>query len=135
MTLEQKLNDEGQKITRPRRLVFKLLERHHPTSIEQLVAKTTDQVDRASIYRTLNLFRELGIVQDIIHGGRKMIELTDRFDPHHHHIFCVNCHETISVDDGALEQYLTRLAAQAGFELTAHQLEMSGVCADCLVKD
>lgn len=96
-----------------------------------LIKHHAGQIDRASIYRTVALFRKLGIIQDIVAGGRRMIELTDSFDSHHHHLSCLRCGKSRTVADHALESDLERIASCNGFQPVSHQIEISGICADC----
>jgi Fe2+ or Zn2+ uptake regulation protein len=87
--------------------------------------------DQASVYRTIALFKTLAVVQDVISGGHKLIELTDAFDSHHHHISCSSCGRSISVEDPKLERYLTQLATAHGITPQSHQIEVTGLCQDC----
>lgn len=121
----------GHKLTRPRMLVLEYLQDHDPTTTSALILAVGSQANRASVYRSLSLFRRLGIVQDVVHAGQKMIELTDDFDIHHHHISCTSCGGSKVIEDKVIESALVRLAAKNGFALTQHQLSLSGVCHAC----
>ncbi len=117
-------------LTQPRRQVFGYLLTHGPLPVDQLI-EALPGIDRASVYRTLNTFRDLDIVQDIITGGQKMIELTDRFNPHHHHLVCTNCGKSVDITDAPIERRLDALAEVHGFTASNHQIEVSGLCAAC----
>ena len=129
--LKRHLQISGQNITAPRLAVFKFLQDHDPTTIAAIIEHYAAQIDRASIYRTLTLFKELGIIQDIVAGGKRMIELTDTFDAHHHHLSCLRCGSIKTIEDPAIEQRLDVLARQHGYEPTSHQIEVSGLCSNC----
>jgi Fur family ferric uptake transcriptional regulator len=124
------LQAQGYSVTGPRVQLFRYLQANDPAGLRAIIADNQG-MDRASIYRTLTLFRRLGVIQDIITGGRKMIELADTFDSHHHHISCVRCGRSVSVEDAAIEERLKEIAADHGITAWSHQVEISGVCRMC----
>jgi len=116
-------------------LIFSALIGHEAQSMQQLVASCSKEVDRASVYRTVALFEELGIVQRLHIGWKYKIELSDAFQLHHHHLTCVSCGTTIPLPaDEALEDRLQALADSAEFRVQRHQVEIQGVCKDCQAK-
>jgi Fur family transcriptional regulator, ferric uptake regulator len=132
--LRRQLKDAGQSVTEPRVAVFKFLQTHEPATLAQVIAALTPAIDRASVYRTIHLFRQLSVVHDVVVGGRRMIELTDQFDSHHHHLSCLRCGTISTIDDPELERLLARLADRRGFVPSAHQIEVSGLCHKCYTK-
>lgn len=132
--LKNRLKAAGFSLTPQRLTVFNFLLRHDPTDIGALIAGCTD-MDRASVYRTLSLFKQLGIAGDAIISGRKMLELSDSFDTHHHHISCVGCGISIQAHDAVLENYLTRLAVRNGIQPSSHHVEISGLCEACIARE
>jgi Fur family transcriptional regulator, ferric uptake regulator len=132
-TLKAYLREHNQSVTPPRRWVFAYLQKHEQTTITELTTAATD-FDRATIYRTLSLFRKLGIIHDLISGGRKLIELTDQFDAHHHHLTCTSCGKRLVIADPPIERRLDAIAELHGFAPTGHQIEVSGLCSDCRKK-
>jgi len=136
MTEELKLflRGSGHKVTEPRMAVFEYLRRHDPSTMSGLIERLAGCFDRASIYRTVALFRKIGVIQDVVAGGRRMIELTDSFDSHHHHLYCLECGKSETVSDGALEADLDRISLSNGFRALSHQIEISGICAACQKK-
>jgi Fe2+ or Zn2+ uptake regulation protein len=129
--IKQYLREAGQSITEPRMAVFRFLQEHDPTTIQAVIAALTPDIDRASVYRTIGLFRELHIIDDIVAGGRRMIELTDSFDSHHHHLTCLRCGRHVTIDDHLIELRLLAIAQAQGFEPTSHQVQISGLCRAC----
>lgn len=128
--IEQALREHGYSITPQRLAVYSFMQRHDPTSMSELVDGCA-HIDRASVYRTITLFRQLGIAGDAIINGRKMLELSDPYDMHHHHITCTGCGTSVSVHDELLEQDLEQLALTHGYLPTQHQIEIRGLCAQC----
>lgn len=99
--------------------------------MQKLIAACPD-IDRASVYRTVALFEELGIVQRLQIGWKYKLELSDAFSRHHHHMTCLRCGLVISFDETPeLEQQLRWVAASNRFKMKSHQLEIQGLCARC----
>jgi Fur family transcriptional regulator, ferric uptake regulator len=84
----------------------------------------------ATVYRTLALLAEAGVVDTILHRPG---EVCYRWcgDQHHHHLVCSRCHRVVEVGDCKLDRWLDRVSAQHGFVTTGHRLEVAGVCAAC----
>jgi Fur family ferric uptake transcriptional regulator len=132
MLLEQKLRRANQSYTKPRQLVFVALEDQEPMAMSDLVARVDKSVDRASVYRTVKLFEELGIIHKLQIGWKYKLELSDDFHDHHHHIACVKCGAIQPVhEDEQLEQSIYKLASAHDFSLLTHQLELRGICKNC----
>ncbi len=119
-------------LTRPRQVVFELLQDQEPQSIKELIKKSNRRIDRASIYRTLRLFEKLGVVQRVSTGWKHEFELSDAFAGHHHHLHCASCGQTFSLEAGPmLETMIDSVAAKAQFYPRTHQLEIYGLCQKC----
>lgn len=101
-----------------------------PLSIAELIA-ACQGIDRASIYRTLELYDSLHIIAIVHVGWKKRYELTDPFKPHHHHLQCTQCHELIELNTPELEQLIDQLAVTYGYQLSSHHIELHGVCLSC----
>lgn len=129
-TFQKLLKEQGSSITAARRAVFEALLGQEPLSMHELV-KRVGTVDRASVYRTVDLFERLGIVQRLNTGWKYKIELTDKFCEHHHHLTCTHCGRTVAINAHALERFIEQAAAEHGFRPTAHQIEIQGICEDC----
>jgi Fur family transcriptional regulator, ferric uptake regulator len=129
-TLIALLKKDQCRITQARLTVFEQLYGQEPLSMHELVARIPS-VDRASIYRTVELFEQLGIVQRLHIGWKYKIELTDKFAAHHHHLSCIGCGKTVSINQHDLERFIDDLAAQHHFLPTAHQIELQGYCSSC----
>lgn len=130
--LEQKLRSAGQSNTKSRQLVFAALEGQEPMAMSDLVTRVDNTVDRASVYRTIKLFEELGIVHKLQIGWKYKLELSDDFHDHHHHIACIKCGTILPIDeDKGLEVMIHSLADSHKFKLLTHQLELRGICKQC----
>lgn len=127
----QSLKAAGQSLTRPRQLVFDALQHHRSLTMHELT-KACAGVDRASVYRTVELFEKLGIIVRIPTGWKYRLELGEAFHEHHHHATCRVCGASIALpEDAELEKRLEKLAAQRHFTLESHQIELTGTCEAC----
>ncbi|HUS26673.1 MAG TPA: Fur family transcriptional regulator [Nevskiaceae bacterium] len=130
--LQKILKDKGYSLTTPRKLVCEVLWGSEPQSMHELHLKTKMHIDRASLYRTISLFEQLGIVQRIYIGWKYKIELSDILTHHHHHISCLGCGKIVAITEEAeIESLITALAAKHGFTAQNHQLEVRGLCDNC----
>jgi len=124
------LKANGQSVTKVRLRVFEALLSSEPLTMRDLVARA-GQVDRASVYRAVDLFERLGVVQRLHTGWKYKLELSDKFTDHHHHLTCVRCGKTVAMNEDELERMIHRLSAQYDFTPTAHQIEIQGLCGSC----
>ncbi len=133
--LKQILSGNGYSMTKPRMDVFQdLAEKDQPITIAAVVYNLPD-IDRASIYRTIGLFEELGVIHRVWNGFKSKIELSETFSPHHHHFSCNNCGVILALDSERLESSLHDLEAMNGFSLTQHSVELRGICKSCSAKN
>ncbi len=136
-TLENTLKEHQLNITAARQAVFQALHDAEPLTMAELVARCKS-INRASVYRTVSLFEQLGIIQRLQNGWKYKLELSDTFHDHHHHITCLVCGQTeVIAESKTIENQLDSLAFSAGFQLSRHQLELQGYCQGCqdLLKD
>lgn len=128
---EQTLRDSGRSVTTARRLLFTYIQEKGPITSKQYLDDNIAIADRASLYRTLGMFKQLGIIEERIASGRRLIELTDTFDSHHHHLTCNRCGTSIAITMPDIERALADLCKQEGFEVSRHMIEVEGVCVGC----
>ena len=86
----------------------------------------------ASVYRTLELLAELGLVQRFDVG-----EGVARYEPalpsgeHHHHLVCDRCGDVTPFEDGPLERAIEQLSGRVDFAIDAHDVTLRGECPAC----
>ncbi|MDB5181245.1 MAG: transcriptional regulator, Fur family transcriptional regulator, ferric uptake regulator [Candidatus Saccharibacteria bacterium] len=98
----------------------------------ELIQASGTSLDRASVYRTIKLYEQLGIVQRLQIGWKYRVELSNSFQHHHHHMYCTQCGNVIAMpEDTVLEERLQALAANISFSAQDHQIEIRGICANC----
>ena len=129
--LKSSLKKRGYSLTEARQKVFLALLDKEPQTMQQLVA-ACQQIDRASVYRTVSLFEQIGVVQRLQIGWKYKLELSDSFHRHHHHLTCVNCGKIIPFNESKdLGTSLRQIALSNGFVMQGHQLEIQGLCSVC----
>lgn len=129
--LAEILKERGYSITGQRKLVLEALYGKEPMTMHELIGEIEGKMDRASVYRTITLFEQLGIVQRLNYGWKYKVELTDIFEEHHHHMTCVKCHKVIPISEKEMEDFIKKLADKNGFNVTTHQIEIQGLCKNC----
>jgi len=124
---------KGLRMTDQRRTIAKLLEstNDHP-DVEEL-HKRVNQVDQsislATVYRTVKLFEESGILDKLEFGdGRARYEDADR--EHHDHLINIQNGEVIEFVDSDIELLQEKIAIKLGYRLLGHKLELYGVPLD-----
>lgn len=132
--LTELLKAQGYSVTKPRMAVFKALLGSEPVSMHKLV-QLLPAIDRASIYRTVSLYEELGIILRINIGWKYKLELSDAFSEHHHHLSCTVCGATIPINEARLESLIIQLSNAHSFQPESHQIEIQGVCQTCHTKN
>lgn len=125
------LQDNSASVTTARIEVFQTLQAAHEPLKTGEIARRTPSVNRASVYRILEFFSQLGITTTIIRGWTPHIELAEPFKQHHHHITCTQCGTSVSIEHDALEDELQNIARHHQFTLSAHIVELSGICREC----
>lgn len=126
---------QGQRWTRAREVVLALLEGERmPVSAKEVFKKVRlTGINLASIYRSMDLFLEKGVVDCVDSpGGVRRYELSDRFRPHHHHVVCRECGSTQDVAGCGVKGLEERAAQSTGFKILSHQFTFVGLCPDCV---
>jgi Fur family ferric uptake transcriptional regulator len=100
----------------------------HP-DVEELhrrINKVDESISLATVYRTVKLFEELGILDKLEFGdGRARYEDADR--EHHDHLINVQNGEVIEFINSDIEKLQEKIAQELGFKLLGHKLELYGV--------
>jgi Fur family ferric uptake transcriptional regulator len=130
----QALRRAGYKLTGPRLTIMDELEKAggHVTAAELLtkVQARDMSIGRASVFRTLDLLIQLGIVWTTVQGG-STVHYMLMPGGHHHHIVCTRCRRLIEFADCGLDRLIGQLEAQHGVRIEGHLLELYGHCQDC----
>lgn len=126
------LKNNDQSITVSRLKIFNVLSSlEAPVSVARL-ADICSNIDKATVYRTVELFEKIGVIHRVWTGFKSKIELSEDFSAHHHHFTCLNCGKTINIQSPKLEKDLHSFEDKYNFKLTHHSLELSGYCHRCV---
>jgi Fur family transcriptional regulator, ferric uptake regulator len=129
------LQSNNKRVTSARIAVYEALRENEPLTMSELIELCELRTDRASVYRTVELFEQLGVIQRLQIGWKYKLELGHKFSYHHHHLTCQLCGVVIALsEDDLLEQRLLLLSENIHFQMTDHQIEIHGLCEKCQAK-
>ena len=135
-TIEQKCLAKGVKLTEQRKIIAKIIseskseygESDHP-DVDELysrVSKVDPKISIATVYRTVKLFEEAGILtKHDFKGGKARYEAM--IESHHDHLIDIKTGEIIEFVDDEIEKLQKKVAEKYGYELVDHKLELYGV--------
>jgi len=129
-SIEQKCISKGVKLTEQRKIIAKIMSdsQDHP-DVDELYkrASTIDsKISIATVYRTVKLFEEAGIVakHDFKGGKARYEELSES---HHDHLIDIKTGEIIEFVDEEIEKLQQKVADKYGYKLVDHKLELYGI--------
>jgi len=129
------LRRRGYKLTPQRRAVLRTIaaSQDHltPAEIHEKVRESCPGVGLVTVYRTLDILDELGLICQVHSVGGCRSYLMRRPSEHHHHLVCVECGRVDDFSNCDLSELSNRLSRETGFEIEGHILEFSGHCAEC----
>ena len=129
------LRQRGYKVTPQRRAVLNAIAHSHdhltPAEIYEKMRQEHPGIGLVTIYRTLGILAELGLICEVHAGGSCRSYLLRRPSEHHHHLICSNCGKVVDFTGCDLEELEQRLSQDTGFEIESHLLEFLGRCRDC----
>lgn len=136
--IKAEIKKKGYKLTSQRRNILNVILGHKKEhlSIEEIyefVKESCPEIGLATIYRTIQLFEDIGIVnKHNFDDGCNRYELADpQKDHNHHHLICLSCSEVTEMDDDLLEELEQEVQRKKGFEVTNHTLKLFGYCKKC----
>lgn len=129
--LKKTLKQNNSSITTARLAVFYALQKSQSVTIQELT-HLVPNIDRASVYRVVQLFEQLHIINRIQIGWKYKLELSDMFKEHHHHAICSSCDSIITIiHTDQLERYLHTIGESINFAVHKHLIELHGTCKKC----
>ena len=135
-TIEQKCLSKGVKLTEQRKIIARIIseskteygESDHP-DVDELysrVSKVDPKISIATVYRTVKLFEEAGILtKHDFKGGKARYEAM--IESHHDHLIDIKTGEIIEFVDDEIEKLQKKVAEKYGYKLVDHKLELYGV--------
>ena len=134
----QTFQSTGRRLTARRRLLLKILSesRDHldAEAIYALAKEKDPHISLATVYRTLNVFKEAGIVQErnlVRQGQRHHYEIAGKV---HYHFTCLGCGQVIEFESPMIEQASAELAERLNLEIVHTRVHLDGYCPACQEK-
>lgn len=132
--LSVRLRDHGFRVTAARRAILDtLLGCAGHVSADELVALVNEKSTRAgrmTVYRTLDILQQLGLIRAIYQGsGAAHFVLLE--NGHHHHLVCSRCDAVVEFDDCLMKELEQQLGKRYDFLVQGHVLEIVGLCPNC----
>ena len=131
---ERRLRQAGIRMTAQRKLVLDILARAsshlNASEIYERGQRQDARPSLATVYRTLNLFKNRGVVREL-HLNEKHHHYELRSKGDHSHLVCRKCGRVIEVDSAPLVAAAIATGEAYGFEIASAHVELAGYCADC----
>ncbi len=129
-TIEQKCLAKGVKLTEQRKIIARVMSNSedHPDVNELYirVSKFDSKISIATVYRTVKLFEEAGIItKHDFKGGKARYE--EASESHHDHLIDIKTGEIIEFVDDDIEKLQKKVAEKYGYNLVDHKLELYGI--------
>ncbi len=133
--LTERLRRQARRVTGPRQAILEVLRQSaHPMTNREILAKLPRrECDLATIYRSMHLLRQMGMVQrfDFGDGVARWELVHDQDGGHHHHLICTRCCAVVEIEDCFPPELEARVASNNGFKSITHKLEFFGICPSC----
>ena len=130
-SLMEVLESRGYRPTAPRKAIAKLLEQKDAGFTVEALSEELPSVGRATVYRTINLFLEAGVICKLLMmNGSRVFSLT-RAGHRHHHSVCVQCGAVREFDAAAIDRSLRAIGAEIPGQIVDHHIELYVTCHDC----
>ena len=128
-SIEDKCIDRGVRLTDQRKLIAKIMSESddHPDvdELHKRVSQLDEKISIATVYRTVKLFEEAGIVsKHDFKGNKSRYEQTSQ--EHHDHLIDISTGEIIEFVNDDIEQLQKKVAEKLGYKLVDHRLELYG---------
>jgi Fur family ferric uptake transcriptional regulator len=133
--LNRFLSQKGLKSTRQRDLIAQIvLESHGHIGVEDIyrkVRKKDAKVGFSTVYRTMKLLKDSGLVLERHFGDGLARYEPMREGEHHDHLICVRCNEIVEFEDEDIERRQEAVAERHGYSIQSHKHEIYGLCPAC----
>ena len=129
-SIEERCKQKGVKLTDQRKLIARIMsDSHDHPNVDVLykrVSKIDSKISIATVYRTVKLFEEAGILTKHDFRGEKA-RYEELPDSHHDHLIDVQSGEIVEFVDEEIEKLQKAVAEKLGYELVDHKLELYGI--------
>ena len=132
------LATQGMRLTQERDIIVQeIFADHEHFETDEIVARLTKprtdgiRVSRATIYRTVGHMENAGLIRKVARANDREVYEHDYGYPQHDHFICQKCNTLIEFRNEQISGHLETIAAEHGFRMTGHRLEVHGICAQC----
>ena len=137
--LEQELRAAGYRLTQPRRAVLRVVaeatQALTPAQVHEQARAHYPQVGLVTVYRTLELLAELGLVRRFHTEGGCYGYVPVAMGTAGHHLVCTSCHQAVEFPCTGMEETLAEVERLTGFSIQEHWLELFGLCPACQARE
>ena len=130
----QHLRESGVRLTPQRLLILNAVSQGGGhMGVDEVFRKareTYPYMDIATVYRTLHLFKRIGVVTEVAIGDRLHFEITDP-DAKHHHMVCRSCAVAYDLAPDYLDEFRSALTSEFNFTPDLDNFTVSGTCSNC----
>jgi Fur family ferric uptake transcriptional regulator len=137
--IQDSLRKKGVRLTRQRRILLDLIDQSgkhlDAESLFQLAKEQDPKLNRVTVYRTLKLLKEGGLVDelDLMHYGGDQHYYETRLKQEHAHVICLRCGKVEEFFGEPLQKLRRQVEAHFGFQILLARTEIGGYCAHCQV--
>lgn len=132
--LHHALRAAGRRLTPQRQLIVRVLEESHghldADALYDRVKARDPEISLATVYRTLAVLREIGLVEEHRLGQDHGHYEAVRQEPHYH-FTCLHCGQVIEFDTPLVAQVEQELYERKGMRVSSTHLHIAGICAQC----
>src|SRR3984893_16544265 len=129
------LEIRGEKLTEPRRILIRhIFDSHKHFDADELVADlrgANRKVSRSTVYRTLRLLVEAGLLRELRLTNRTAYE-HDYGYPSHDHLHCSQCNKVVEFRNDDIRRISDAVSREHGFRPVRHRFVITGVCPACI---
>ena len=125
------LEERGHRATGPRMELLSLIERKTNGFTAEAISDALPKVGRATVFRTLRLLQDIGVVCKLTIPGGVPVYAVARIG-HHHHTLCVRCGTVGEFQDVTIEKLMDGLDSEISGEIVGHRIELYVTCEICL---
>ena len=132
--LKSALRGQGMRLTSQRALLLDLIETHqgHLDTHElwRLAQQRDANISLATTYRTVALFRDLGLI-DEVHLAEDHHHYEARSASEHQHLICLGCGRIVEFTHPLVKKLITAVGSAHGFRIAGVTVDLTGYCPDC----
>jgi len=135
--IQDSLRKRGVRLTRQRQILLDLIDRSgrhlDAESLFQMAQEKDPKLNRVTVYRTLKLLKEGGLVDelDLMHYGGDQHYYETRLKQEHAHVICLRCGKVEEFFGEPLQKLRRQVEAHFGFQILLARTEIGGYCSHC----